>query len=388
VTRWNTLAGFFLSATLAYLLIVLLPFFVIPRYSVPFLPFLAAAAAAWFEGRKPLARSTLAIFFAAVLLATAVASWRSVFPRHPDPAAYTAHKVLATWPQGVGNQTWRAVHRSSGVVEGPDVHNVLCGPSGVALEAEAPRLRLENNQIVLFPLRARSPDGQVLVQLFWKAGGQKAFVEKRSALAIARLGAWTDVSFRIPAQPDAALTHLRLDTGDDDGLSVKLRPSRVTSEELPEAGLPKVADATADWSCIHHCAKTAGDAYLTTGDDPYFSSALDPLSMEFDLRVKVSVSISPAPEASTKAVPANISGEFRWRDAIQTKWPVENHADFSVTEQTDWVWVRLNPSLYEGIKLWAGELGGVRLILRCSSFRILEIGTMTLVKDQRMVGAE
>jgi hypothetical protein len=281
---------------------------------------------------------------------------------------------------------WRTTGAASDVVVGPEGQTVLCGPSELGLEAEAPLLRLENNQIFLLPFRTRPNEEQVVLQLFWESDGSERPAEERSTRAPAFLGGWADVPFRIPAEPNAMLTRLRIDTGDRSGLSVKLRAARITSPGLAQLGLLEDEGRTAEWACVHDC-EANDDSYRTTGGDPFFTAVVEPLSMDFDVRVVVGVDLTGAGTASKPAEPDAIYGKLGWRRSGDSEWLAENQSDFYVAAQADWTWVRLNPSLFDNRGRWTGELAAVRLVLQCSSYRVVDIGTMKLMKDYRMVGA-
>lgn len=385
--HWNTDTGFVLAGSLLYTFLALLPVFVIPRYSIPILPVLVAAAAAWFGDRKLAQPSTIALLSSATAVAVAVATWRDVFPRRTDPDDYAAHTVLATWPGASPTQLWRGVAPSSNVVVGPEGQSVLCSPEDTTLEADAPLLTLENNQIVLLPLRTRSSARQVLVQLFWDNENERVFDEAHSLMAAAYVGEWADESFHIPAHPGATLTRLRLDTGNIAGLSVVLRPGRVASPHLAALGLGDLSVRTATWVCQHDCEPGIDGAFHTKGPDPYFAAAVPPITMDYDLDVTVGINVTSSVAEKDQPRSSEIFGKLQWRRAEDSTWTPENQSEFLLSATDDWKWVRLNPSLYEGIKRWTGALQAVRLVLRCTSFRVVDIGTMKLVKDFRMMRA-
>jgi hypothetical protein len=384
VRRWRTVGGFVGAGSLLYYFVALLPVFVVPRYSIPVLPLLTAATAAWFDDRKMTSASSLVLTGLASTVAIAVAGWRSVFPPHTDPSDYNEHTVLATFPGT--RQTWHPVAQDINVVVGPESQTVLCGPDEITLEAKAPLLALENNQIVLLPLRARPAAGQVTVQLFWDEEGQPAFTEAQSAHAVAYAGGWADLAFRIPAHANATLARMRLDTGDTPGLSVQLRPARVTSPGLIALGIGDLATRTASWSCRHDCDATPDGAFRTQGADPYFGASVPPITMDYDLDVSVGLAVSGVAPPTEEPRHSEVFGKLQWRRVDDTSWLAANRVDFSLSAPADWEWLRMNPSFLDGIRRWTGDLEAVRLVLRCTSYRVLDIGTMKLVKDYRMLG--
>jgi hypothetical protein len=223
------------------------------------------------------------------------------------------------------------------------------------------------------------------LQLFWDEEGERVFDEAHSRKTTAYIGEWADASFRIPAHPGTTLTRLRLDTGDRTGLSVQLRPARVESPGLAGLGLGELATRTVSWSCQHDCESGSDGAFHTKGADPYFSGGVPPITMDYDLDVTVGLNVSGALSDEDRRDGAEIFGELQWRRAEDSGWIRENENEFTLPAQDAWGWVRLNPSLYEGVRRWTGTLAAVRLALRCTSYRIVDIGTMKLVKDFRMM---
>ncbi len=370
--NWRRAEGFVLMSVPLYFLIVFLPMFVISRYGVPMLPLMAVSLV----GGLLATGSRLVPGAVSVAVIIAISFWYAVLPEGVDPDGYSKHTELATWPAANGTSHWSPLYGAAQRAGDSEHQRFVVAVDTPSLAADGQGVALERNQIFLLPIKLSPRRAGWALHTFWRSDRHPSFAED-NFLDVYALADERSIQLNIPAVPGDTLRGARLDLDVAEGDRVRIGSAQMV-------GAPASAGP---WSCNMGCTqREGGDAGVVFIGGKDREALVADLTAPLDAPVSVTIPVElPAPPLPHQRFGDVIAAALRWQLEGDTNFTPGNERAFEVPVDGHVHWVHLNPSLFQGSARWDGRLRKVSLRFEHSHDVEIELGTMRLLKDYRML---